>query len=68
MFGVENIYTNQKEKLVKEECSREYVHGLWEVVNLNNSELANLIETRTVIYYFFIDCAILGSSCFATEA
>ena len=63
MFGVETIYTNQKEKLVKEECSREYVHGLWEF-----QIIPNLIETRTVIYYFFIDCAILGSSCFATEA
>ena len=32
MFGVESICTNQKENLVKEECSLEYAHGQWEVV------------------------------------
>ena len=39
MFGAENIYTNQKEKLAKEECSREYTHGLWEVVKFQALKL-----------------------------
>ena len=35
MFGVENIcmYTTQKEKLVKEECSCEYAHGCEKSLN-----------------------------------
>ena len=64
------FFSNQKEKLLKEECSREYSHGLWEVIKFLFlwAELANLIETRRVIYYFSTDCAVLGSSCFASEA
>ena len=45
MFGVENIYTNQKGKLIgKEECSREYAHGLWEVVKF---QIISLVVSRT---------------------
>ena len=73
-FCVKNISTNQKKKLVRKECSREYAHGLWEVVkfqitwftrckpNLQNwSRLAEF-------HYFSTDPTVLGSSCFASEA
>ena len=44
MFGVENIYTDQKDELVKEECSREYSHGLREVVKF---QIISLVASQT---------------------
>ena len=32
MFDVENIYTNHKQKLAKEESSHEHTQRLWEVI------------------------------------
>ena len=55
-FGSENIYTNQKKKLVKEECSREYAHRLRGVVKFQTNNFtcceSNLIEPRRVITSF----------------
>ena len=69
LFGVENICTNQTEKLVKEWCSHEYAHGLWEVFNFQIILHENLWTWPVHrVYYFSTDCAVVGSISFASEA
>ena len=69
LFGVENIYTNQTEKLVKEWCSHEYARGLWEVINFQIILHENLWTWPVHrVYYFSTDCAVVGSISFASEA
>ena len=70
VFGVENIYANQKQKLVKENvlvntptgCEKSHISN-----KFTRAELANLIETRRV-NYFSTDSTAIGSSCIASEA
>lgn len=44
MFDVENIYTNHKQKLAKEESSHEHTQRLWEVIKF---QLISIIASQT---------------------
>ena len=71
MFGVENIYTNKEEKLVKENVLMNMPTGC-EKLQISKHFTQFVSQTceldRRRVYYFSTDCTAVGSSCFASEA